>query len=477
MPDTKTIMKKYVACILVIMLFLSMLAGCGQSSGGNAGGAANKEAAATTAAAPANAAPSGGSAGTFRAYHMTALTDMSTDTDRAWVGWLEKLKEKNEIPVEIEVVPHDSYETKLKAYAVAGNIPDLFSTKAGILPELNSAKLLMPLDPAFEADPDWFKTLKTGELGEYKVDGKHFAIGNGGGGNCVVYYRKSILNSVGYDGIPKDWDEYINMLGKIKETGVTPVVLGNNGKSNGPSCWWNTMAYKYVDQNWYADVKNYRNNATFNDPRLKTSLEQLLRIVKGGYVNADYAAIDEGGANQIYLQGKAAINMVGFWFITGLVQNAASDETGVAKAVFDDTEIGRLPAPAGQEAYYKNYAASCGWGFAIGSGATGKKYDMAVDFLKFKTSPEYIKIQLEQGDLPVVDYVLMDVKYDKSKVNRLWNDYLVFYNESNVIPVWDCELSAAFQEAEYNGFADLLAGSVTIDDYLKNLQAAHESAK
>ena len=59
----------------------------------------------------------------------------------------------------------------------------------------------------------------------------------------------------------------------------------------------------------------------------------------------------------------------------------------------------------------------------------------------------------------------------------LWNQYLDFFGDSTILPVWDCELSAAFQEAEYNGMADLLAGTLTVDEFLTNLEAAHESAK
>ncbi|OPH57774.1 hypothetical protein BC351_04515 [Paenibacillus ferrarius] len=142
----------------------------------------------------------------------------------------------------------------------------------------------------------------------------------------VVYYNKDIFNKNGL-GVPKNWDEFVQGLDKLKTAGVTPIALA--GKSE-----W--------DRAWpvFALAPAFANNAIqaaqlgkgkLTDPAFAQTLQAFRDFAEKGYFGKDFLAQDMAGAQFSFTNGKSAAIIDGTW----------NNATYVASGI----NLGRFPIP------------------------------------------------------------------------------------------------------------------------------------
>ncbi len=297
---------------------------------------------------------------------------------------IEQFEEQNpDITVKMTHFPYADYRTKVAAAVPAGQGPDVVQLFYGWLNDYIDANLIQPLPtdvfPPEEIEAEFFPMVKA-----MRQDDAYYALPTAVR-SLALFWNKRLFEEAGLDPNqpPRTLEELVDYAEKLtKRDGagnLTQVGL--------------TMGMTAQDHNWWREV--------------------LIRQFGGVPYSEDYTTVaydDEAGleALEFYtdLITEHGVSQIGFMdepqaafkasragmHIDGSFRIGALEETRGL-----EWGVGELPANA--EGLRSNYASY--WVNAIATKAEGEKYDAAVKFMEFITSPEAMQLWLEVvGELP-----------------------------------------------------------------------------
>lgn len=199
-----------------------------------------------------------------------------------------------------------------------------------------------------------------------------------------IYYRADIFKDKGITP-PKTWDELVAACAKLKSAGITPFTIGS--KALWPTAGW----FDYLDLrvNGYAFHMDLTSGKVpYTDPKVKAVFAKWAELVKPGYFLANHAALDWQDAMPQFVQGKAAMYLMGN-FAVAPMKDGGLKEDQIGFLPFPEITAG---LPAAEEAPTDT--------FHIPSGAKNK--EDAKKFLAYLASSEaQTKMNATLGQLPV----------------------------------------------------------------------------
>jgi glucose/mannose transport system substrate-binding protein len=222
----------------------------------------------------------------------------------------------------------------LKTRMLGGDPPDSFQVHMGH--ELTDTWVVTgfmePLDDLFK-QAGWEKAFPKGVLELLKgSDGRYYSVPANIHRANVLWYNRKVFQSAGVQP-PKTVDEFFQVADKLKAAGVTPLALGDNG------IWAATHLFETVligslGAEAYGGL--WTGKTDWNGPGVRKALETMVRML--GHVNSDHAARSWDQANDLVIQGKAGMTIMGDWV----------DADNLAKGVKD---AGWAPAPGNTGVY------------------------------------------------------------------------------------------------------------------------------
>jgi glucose/mannose transport system substrate-binding protein len=222
----------------------------------------------------------------------------------------------------------------LKTRMLGGDPPDSFQVHMGR--ELTDTWVVTgfmePLDDLFK-QAGWETSFPKGVLELLKgSDGRYYSVPANIHRANVLWYNKKVFQSAGVQP-PKTVEEFFQVADKLKTAGVTPLALGDNG------IWAATHLFETVLVGSLG-AEGYRGLWTgktdWNGPGVRKALETMVRML--GHVNTDHAARSWDQANDLVIQGKAGMTIMGDWV----------DADNLAKGFKD---AGWAPAPGNTGIY------------------------------------------------------------------------------------------------------------------------------
>jgi glucose/mannose transport system substrate-binding protein len=221
----------------------------------------------------------------------------------------------------------------LKTRMLGGDPPDSFQVHMGkeLIDTWVVTGFMDPLDDLYRQQ-GWEKAFPKGVLELLKHDGKYYSVPANIHRANVLFYNKRVLETAGVE-VPKTFDDFFAAAEALKGKGYTPLALGDNG------IWASTHLFETVLIGTMGAEK-YRGLWTgktdWAGPEVKKSLETMARMLS--YVNSDHAARSWDQANELVIQGKAGMTIMGDWV----------DADNLARGFRDS---GWAPAPGNQGVY------------------------------------------------------------------------------------------------------------------------------
>lgn len=381
---------------------------------------------------------------------------------------IEKFKADHpELNVVVETITQDAgYESKIKTLAAADELPDVFVALPSMMNAFYENGQILDLAPVLKEDTEWADTFADGAFGDFTFGDTILGAPRCAIANSILFYNKDIFKKCGIDEFPKNTDEFLDAVKKIKENGYIPIADGNKGQYAIASQVMPGILFKYASNDWYESTRNYK-GGSFEDPEPVAAINYLKQLMDAGAFNEDMNSIDVDQARVLYYTEKAAMYCEGSWVVASFINDC--DE-----AVKDNTELTVFPVAPGHEDLDSQIVSGQGWGFSVNSEIDEDKQAVAVDFLKDMTSPE---IQAESVEMGLVS-VLKDTPYDESKIDPLYNKFLDLYaSKATKVGCPEVQLSTDYMDASYTGYQELSVDATTPEDLAATLQAAHESAK
>ncbi len=303
---------------------------------------------------------------------------------KAMDALIEKFQAANPgITVKHTHFPYADYRTKVAAAVPAGEGPDVVQLFYGWLNDYIEAELIQPLPasefPAAEVEAEFFPMVQAMRRGD-----NYYALPTAVR-SLALFWNTRLFEEAGLDPNrgPESLDEMVEFAkkiakkddaGNLTQVGIT---IGMTGQDHH---WWREVLVRQFGGVPYGD--DYT-KVTYNDEAGQKALAFYTGLItEHGVTQVGF--MDE--AQAAFKAGRAGMH------IDGSFRIGALDRTRGLK-----WNVGELPANAGG----KRFNFSSYWVNGITTKATGEKYDAAVKFLQFVSSPEAMQLWLDVvGELP-----------------------------------------------------------------------------
>jgi raffinose/stachyose/melibiose transport system substrate-binding protein len=384
----------------------------------------------------------------------------------AFYSLLEKFKKDYpDVQVSLETIPHDEYETKMKTYISGGQYPDVYQTKGTMIPQLADDDVIYNAKDVMNLVSGWETGFKGGVFEDFTYKNTYWAVPMQMGNNHNIFWNSEIFAAAGIAGFPKDWPEFASAVQKLKDAGVTPIVLGNKASWLVPSLFLNTIVYRYTGIDWYYSVRDNK-GAKFTDKAFVDAASLLQQMAKEGYFNSDINSIDQHQMYTVYYNKQAAMMVDGFWGV-------GTFDSEMPKDVLAATKIAQFPAipesiGGGGAKYAKINQAAAGWGWVTTKRRTDtpEKRQALANLLSYLTGPDYASVVVANSGLPAANASVVN----NSALTPLYQQLLALNNESQYAPVFDVQLNPQIVDAFYSNTQELLIGTITPQEFAQRIQ-------
>lgn len=293
-------MKKFIAWMLALCMVFALCA-CGQ-----------KEAPAAAAPAPAEK-PAEKPAEAPAAAEKTVLNlwCIATESDANHEAYVKAVEEFNashdDVEIQWEAFENESYKTKVKAAAQAGELPDIFFSWSGaFLGDFAKAGAAMCLDDYYTPYADQLPEVM---LANSTYDGHHYAAPLTM--NVVTLFANmDLLKQVGYDKIPGTYEELTDCCDKLLAKGITP--FGCSGKET-----WCVTEYlepiieKTIGAEELGNI--FYLKSTWNNPDISTAVSTFQEMISKNYFDPAGIALGNDEVKANFIAGKYAFYQNGSW--------------------------------------------------------------------------------------------------------------------------------------------------------------------
>lgn len=296
-------MKKLMAMLLALVMVLSLVA-CGGSS-------APAATQAPAAEAPKAEAPAATEAPAKTEKTVLNLWCIATESDANHEAYVKAVEEFNathdDVEIQWEAFENESYKTKVKAAAQAGELPDIFFSWSGaFLGDFAKAGAAMCLDDYYAPYADQLPEVM---LANSTYDGKHYAAPLTM--NVVTLFANmDLLAEAGYDHIPGTYEELIDCCDKLVAKGITP--FGCSGKET-----WCVTEYlepiieKTIGAEELGNI--FYQKSTWNNPDISTAVSTFQEMISKNYFDPAGIALGNDEVKANFIAGKYAFYQNGSW--------------------------------------------------------------------------------------------------------------------------------------------------------------------
>ncbi|WP_187273992.1 extracellular solute-binding protein [Paenibacillus sp. N3.4] len=317
-----------------------------------------------------------------------------------------------------------------------------------------AADVLMPID---EIMGTWKGLLPEQALAGYKVNGKQYAVPAKRTFVDIIYYHKDMLAKVGYNEFPGKYADFLKMMKKLKESGVTPMAMGNKNRWPMESTFMSAVEDRLTGSDFLLKVN--KGEAKFTDPSYVKSLEVLNDFVKIDAFNADINTMDEVQQQDYFLQKKAAMTMTSST-IDAKFRVANSD-----KAAAENIGIALFPAVEGGKGDPTASAGAIQYGIGLNKELSGAKKEAAFKFLKFFYAPELYQDLLKQG---IIVPANVEIPAD---VNPYLKEIMQLTKNGSAL-VFDGTMHTTVKDVLMNGIQAITTKQKTAEQVAKEMQDA-----
>ncbi len=246
---------------------------------------------------------------------------------------IEKFKAENsDTVVKFNVFDHEGFKTSIRNF-LTSSAPDVVTWFAGErMKTFVDRGLLEDVSDVWEANG--LKKSMASSLSSMTVDGKQYGVPYTYY-QWGVYYRKDIFAQQGIE-VPKTWDQFIAAGKKLNENGVTPVAIGTK--------------FLWTTAGWF-DYLNLRLNGLdfhlqlmagkvpYADDRVRKVFTYWRQLIDNKFFIANHASYSWQEAQPFVFQGKAAMYLIGNFFVPFFPPEVA-DKMGYFQFPVIDESVG-----------------------------------------------------------------------------------------------------------------------------------------
>jgi ABC-type glycerol-3-phosphate transport system substrate-binding protein len=200
----------------------------------------------------------------------------------------------------------------------------------------------------------------------------------------VIFYNKKVFNDLGLQP-PTTWEEFLEVCDKIKQAGITPLVIGNSDLWTAGN-WVAHIISRVVGEDAYSEAMQLKQ--PFNSPDFVKAYGYVQELWDKGYINENVNASSDSEADMLFLNGSGAMHPIGSWLAPTAVEETP------------ELELGYFNTPAMPDGK-GNQDSVIGVLNGMVVNKNSKLIDEAIEFMKLYSSAESSKKLTGAGAVPI----------------------------------------------------------------------------
>lgn len=392
------------------------------------------------------------------------MGDNLPDRTNTWGAIVEQINKEFKaahpgVEIVTESYPDQPYQQKIKIYATAKQLPDVFKfwSVTALLKPLIDGGFVAPLDRRDFENLGYLP----GALDSNTYAGRLYGIPVSAD-LWVVYYNKKLFKEAGVDRVPATLDELIALVPRFKAKGIIPMTT--DGKDAWPlSVTFDLLAWR-ISGDSSLPRQALARKIKFTDPAFVAAARELQRMVKAGLFQDDLMVSDYGAARNLFGQGKAAMYLMGSWEL-GL--GAAATFSADFRA---NVDVFKFPTVKGGKGVADDLMAWFGGNYVVS--ASSKNIALGREYLVFYARRFPVLAWEKQAALPAQT---VKPRPDDTPVARSMLRIVGQARATSGTPALDLS-TPRFKDDHENAIRELCSGLISPEAFVKKLDKAAERA-
>lgn len=352
------------------------------------------------------------------------------------------------ITLRIESTEHYSYKYKIKLAIEVGESPDIFTSFGGsFLQDYSSTGKIYCLNDIYS---NYKNDIPEVMLQNSTYDGKTYGIPSTLTFACM-YANMDLLRSVGYDDIPKTYNELLSCCKALMKKGITPF-----GCSMAETWCYSEYIESIAEKIMGADNLReiFLGNESFDNKDFKNSVDEFLLMLNDGYFGYNCFRYYNDDIIQGFVNGEYAFYINGSW----------NCDTFKSYGDFSSKiKLGEFPVIDETLSSVGQYIGGPSEMFSVSASSPNAKKAAAYAFELSKLISKYE--YLKGNGIPA-----WNIDYDDSEVMRLWRDAARLAHNANAFVLYG---DTCMRSDEFDTYAfalnDLLTGKYDNNEFIKTL--------
>ena len=391
------------------------------------------------------------------------MGDNLSDRTGGWGAVVEQINAEFKqahpgVEIVTESYPDQPYQQKIKIYATAKQLPDVFKywSFSTLLKPLVDAGFVMELSKADFAKYGFVP----GSLESNVWGGKLYGIPVSAD-FWVIYYNKKLFKDAGA-AVPTTVDDLMALAPKFKAKGIIPMV------TDGKDAWPLSITYDVLCERVNGDFSRQQaaldRKAKFTDPDFVEGARQYVKLMQSGLFQDDLMVSDYGASRNLFGQGKAAMYVMGPW------EMGLATDTNFSEEFRANVDAFKFPVLKNGKGKIDDLEAWYGGNYVISSASKYKDLDL-----------KYLKYYAQR--FPVLAWE-KHASFPAQKVTPLESDTPVAKTLLKILA--DAKKTSGtttidrstpqFKEDHQNFIRELSSALITPEEFCRKIEASAEKA-
>ena len=441
--------KKLISLLLVFVLGLTLLSGCGKENTGEAKADVESE----------------GDKVTIRILTRIAGTSKQT---QLYNQILDEFKSEHP---EVEIIDNSqsdesAFNNLIASDIASGDMANIFRIQGvANLSDYIDNGLIKDVSSYLEEDEEWGSGFTEGALNYFKVPGHDgiYAIPMESG-TISFYYNRELFDKAGIEKFPETWNELLEAVEKLNAIDVTPIAMGAQSTYMAGHLH-DSIFYKWLGTDAAKELGNRERNWTDED--VVQTLQFVKDLIEAGAFDPNAAGLTDEMALTQFREGEAAMILTGLWNIDSFMDPELTP-------VCDNIETANFPYFEEKPEFKDENMQTIG-SYMISGKLEGRELDLTMELIKKLTDRDAAKLFAEEAGVLIPRN---DITLDEAGVPRLLVDNIRL-SENNTgigVDVFDFDPIASMQDRTRNSIVSMFIDASALDA-ANEIQAEVDASK
>ena len=406
-------------------------------------------------------------------YYLEATAPNAVADANLWFSTFEK--NHPNVRIERENLFDEPFHDKTRAYAAAGELPDvLYVWPSGRSDYLHDQHLLKDLTPFINRDGIKGLFMPIAMDPSQQQAGYLAMIPQGVTTTHAFFINMEVLQDCGLQPA-RNYDELKAQVPILRAKGYETVLIPAQSDWVMQSCLFSMIAGRFGGVDWHEKILN--GQAKFTDPDFVNALNFVRLLYADGVISRAAVGVDYGEGPGMFANNQGAYYIDGDWRVGAFLTDPDTRQALIPPAKQNNIRITVFPDIPGAR-INSSSSVILGVGYAMSAAipAGSEKEAAAWELVKWMTGKEVSELRTEHGGTPTptrtdLNFAAMDLEPMQKAIGALGNEF------TNSTVVIDGVFASEVYTPINTGLIEIAMGRRTPQQVAADVQAAYDAWK